>query len=1260
MKALDQFIGLYPLSKTLRFKLVPIGQTAENLANSNILDSDKQKAEYYPKVKKIIDECHKYLINESLCAENIDIDWNPLKDAIEEYQRDKSDKNKNNLEVKQKEMRSAIFKKLQNNKYYKELISPTPKDLLADKEIIKFVFPGSYQDITEINTFEGFATYFTGFQENRKNIYTDEAISTGVPFRSVHDNFPKFLANIELYGNIKEMCPEVICDVEKELQQFLDGVLLDDVFSVDFYNSVLNQSGIDYYNQIIGGVTIDEGQKKLRGINEFVNLYRQQHPELKAKKKALTMTPLFKQILSDRETSSFIPQAISSDEELIEVIKTFHNNITSANIDGSNINVIEKLCALLTSIKQFEPEHIYINNKSISDLSQKVCKSWSHINECLKNRASTIYGTNKKASLKKIDAYLKQEAFSLEELSCVDTDLTSYFCECADKPKNITDKYVMFIDSIATYKLGNLKNDAYRTELIKDLLDAYMDLLHKAECLNVSGELDLDKSFYASFSVYYESLRAIIPLYTKVRNYLTQKPYCEKKYKLNFNAPTLANGWDKNKEKDNKAILLFKEGKSYLAITAPSAKIDWDKLETAAGEDVYTKMIYKLIPGPNKMLPKVFFSKKGVDTFSPSEHILNVHNSGSFKKGNNFEKRHLHEIIDFYKAAISMHPDWKNFGFVFSPTDTYEDISAFYDEISMQGYKLSFVNVSAQKVEELVSDGKIFLFQIYNKDFAEGAHGSKNLHTMYWENIFSEENLKNLVIKLNGQAELFYREESIIKPFVHKVGEKMLNKRDQSGMPIPDKAYKELCLYYNGKLTETELSAEAKSYINNVIVKTVTHEIVKDRRYTKPHFQFHVPMTINFRSKGNVRINEMANEYLKDNPDVNIIGLDRGERHLIYLTLINQKGDILKQKTFNIVNQMNYQAKLTLREKERNNARMSWQSVGKIKELKEGFLSAVIHEITSMMVEYNAIVVMEDLNFGFKRGRFKVERQVYQKFEKMLIDKLNYLPFKNRVINEAGGILRGYQLTDKFDSFQKLGKQSGFLFYIPAAYTSKIDPVSGFVNIFNFNDITNAATRKEFFGKFDAIKFVSEKEGFEFTFNYDNFKTHQTDFKKCWTVSTFGKRIVMTEENGHKHIQDYYPTVEIIKLFKDAGIYLKPNMDIKAVIDVIEPSNTSASFFSSLFFAFKTTLQMRNSNAETDEDFIVSPVKVDGHYFNSDEEANKGHDGQGNWISKLPVDADANGAYHIALKGLFALTHPNEKVDHAKWLEFMQTKPYKK
>ena len=54
---------------------------------------------------------------------------------------------------------------------------------------------------------------------------------------------------------------------------------------------------------------------------------------------------------------------------------------------------------------------------------------------------------------------------------------------------------------------------------------------------------------------------------------------------------------------------------------------------------------------------------------------------------------------------------------------------------------------------------------------------------------------------------------------------------------------------------------------------------------------------------------------------------------------------------------------------------------------------------------------MEDLSYGFKKGRFKVERQVYQKFETMLINKLNYLVFKDISITENGGLLKGYQLT---------------------------------------------------------------------------------------------------------------------------------------------------------------------------------------------------------------------------------------------------------
>lgn len=122
------------------------------------------------------------------------------------------------------------------------------------------------------------------------------------------------------------------------------------------------------------------------------------------------------------------------------------------------------------------------------------------------------------------------------------------------------------------------------------------------------------------------------------------------------------------------------------------------------------------------------------------------------------------------------------------------------------------------------------------------------------------------------------------------------------------------------------------------------------------------------------------------------------------------------------------------------------------------------------MVKYNAIVVLEDLNTGFMRDRQKVEKQVYQKFEKMLIDKLNYYVDKKAEATEVGGSLNALQLTNQFVSFQKLGKQSGFLYYVPAWNTSKIDPVTGFVSLFN-TKYENQEKAIAFFKKFDAIRF---------------------------------------------------------------------------------------------------------------------------------------------------------------------------------------------
>ena len=1247
MKNLEQFIGIYPISKTLRFELRPIGKTQEWIEKNKILENDEQKSEDYPKVKALIDDYHKVCIRESL--KGVHLDWVPLKQALEDYQETKSDEGKAALEKEQTLMRKQIASAIKDFRHYKELTAPTPQKLIDD------VFPGIYES-DALKSFNRFALYFDGFQKNRNNIYSVEAISTSVPYRLIHDNFPKFLANLEVYENIKTTCPEVIEQVSTELQPFLEGVMIGDIFTLDFYNSLLTQDGIVFFNQVIGGVA-EEGKQKYRGINEFTNLYRQQHPELIGKKKGLTMVPLFKQILSDRETLSYIPQQIESEEQLIDVLGQFYCHITNYEYNGKTINILKELSNITSKIGSYNPDGIFLSSKTITNVSQKLYGRWGAINDMLNERAVTLYGDpgiikNKK----KIDAYLAKDAYSLSEL-CFDSEheLSIYFSEAPHFIDQVGFNWLQFKEWCKGEDKQLFLNNADGTEIVKNLLDSMMEILHRCSVLVVPIEYDLDKDFYNDFLPLYAELENVIFVYNRIRNYLTKKPSDTKKFKLNFGTPSLGDGWGVNNERKNKAILLFKDGVSFLGIMNVKGTLKFEESKDSSSPS-YKKMICRYLSKPFMDLPHTFFSDKGISTFHPSDYILDIYKSGSFKKDSpSYSKSSLYALIDFYKESINKHEDWAKYGFTFSPTDSYEDISSFYSEIAKQAYKISFTNVSEELINEWVENGQLYLFQLYNKDYAEGAHGRKNLHTLYWENLFSEENLSNLVLKLGGQAELFYRPQSIKKPVKHEIGSKMLNRRDKSGMPIPESIYRNLYQYFNGRKSDSELTPEDRKYIDQVIVKETNHEIIKDRRYSKPEFFFHVPIVFNANADGNEYINEQVMDYLKHNPDVNIIGIDRGERHLIYLTLINQRGDILKQKTFNMVGNYNYHAKLEQREKERDQARKSWQSISKIKDLKEGFLSAVIHEIAVMMIENNAIVVLEDLNFGFKRGRFKVERQVYQKFEKMLIDKLNYLSFKDRKADEEGGILRGYQLAQQFTSFQRLGKQSGFLFYIPAAYTSKIDPVTGFVNHFNFNDITNAEKRKDFFMKMERIEM--KRGNVEFEFDYRKFKTYQTDYQNIWTINTSGKRIVFDAES--RKAKDVYPTQEIIAAFNGRGIALKNGMNLKELITDIEPNAKNAAFFGALFYAFQKTLQMRNSNAATDEDYILSPVVHNGKQFCTTDEVNKGKDANGNWISRLPVDADANGAYHIALKGLYLINNPQiKKIENEKWFQFMVEKPY--
>lgn len=1246
---MKQFTNLYPVSKTLRFELQPVGKTKENIEKNGILLRDEQRAEDYKRVKLLIDEYHKQFIKDRLWNFKLPMINNGHHDSLEEYQalyelskRD-DDQEATFTEVKDN-LRSIIAKQLTVSSAYERIFK---KELIRE-DLIEFLEDEKDKDI--VRQFADFTTYFSGFHENRKNMYSAEEKSTAIAFRLIHQNLPKFMDNMKAFAKIKQTSvAEHFTDIYEGWKEYLNVESLEEIFSLDYFSETLTQPHIEVYNYIIGKKILDDGTE-IKGINEYVNLYNQQQ---KDKSQRLPfLVPLYKQILSDREKLSWLSEEFDSDEKMLSAINETYSHLHDLLMGEEN----ESLRSLLSHIKDYNLDQINITNDlSLTDISQHLFSRYDVFTNGIKDELRVITPRKKKEGDEIFEDRISKIFKTLKSFSIAFLDKLPQPVMEDGKPRSVED-YFMSLGAVNTettqrenlfVQIENAYEDA-RTILqmkdtgdtlsqnksavakIKALLDTLKDLQHFIKPLLGSGEeQEKDELFYGSFQMMWDELDAITPLYNKVRNWLTRKPYSTKKIKLNFDNAQLLGGWDVNKEPDCTGVLLRKDGLYYLGIINKNYNRIFDADVTPIDGDCFTKIDYKLLPGANKMLPKVFFSKSRIDEFAPSKAIVSSYKQGTHKKGTNFNLTDCHRLIDFFKHSINKHPDWSKFGFHFSDTETYEDISGFYREVEQQGYMLSSHPVSVSYINQMVDEGKLYLFRIWNKDFSEFSKGTPNLHTLYWKMLFDERNLADVVYKLNGQAEVFYRKASI-KPenrIVHQAHRPITNKNE----------------------------------LNEKRTSTFEYDIIKDRRYTVDKFQFHVPITINFKAKGQNNINPIVQETIRQDGFKHIIGIDRGERHLLYLSLIDLNGNIVKQMTLNdIINEYkgqtyktNYHHLLAKREGERTDARRSWDTIETIKELKEGYLSQVIHIISKMMVEYNAIVVLEDLNIGFMRGRQKIERQVYEKFEKMLIDKLNCFIDKQIAPQEVGGMLHPIQLTNKFESFGKLGKQSGCLFYIPAWNTSKIDPVTGFVNLFDTHYETREKARL-FFSKFQRINFNEEKGWFEFAFDYNDFTTKAEGTRTQWTLCTYGERIRTFRNPDNNHQWDD-ERIELTEEFKQ--LFEKYDINIRGNLKEAISNQSDAQFYRDLLGLMKLLLQMRNSITNSEEDYLLSPVADEnGHFFDSREE-----------IESLPNNADANGAYNIARKGLWIIEQIKKTDNLAKlkltisnkeWLHFAQNKPY--
>lgn len=1276
----EEFTGLFPLSKTLRFEAVPMLNTCDNINKRLLLKQDKDRAESYQKVKKLIDEYHKQYISNVLS--DFHFDNGDLYKYLELYKGKTSNPVKNDEFAKLKiKMRKDILDVFKKTDEYKRIF----KKELIKEDLFKFIHnatPGQLCGMSndEANSlvleFKDFTTYFTGFHQNRANMYSADEIATGIPYRVVNENLPRFLDNIIVFQKLIDV-PEFKDSLNKlssDFSDYLGEKPLKLVFDVDYYNCTLAQNDINHYNGLIEGRTEVNAKKKIQGLNEYINLYNQQHKNAKLPK----FKALYKQILSDRTSLSWLPEKFESDQELLDAIKACYEDLQGTVLSNNGLKV------LLTSIDSYDPEGILVmNDAQLSDISQRHYQDWNLIQSAIKTdlikreklvrkKRETEEDFQKRMS----NIFKGRQCFSLAYIdNCVHNENGSVCSSIADYFKNLdssisdtggkNDIFTRVFEAYAGVsdllnnpypKEKKLCQDALHIEQIKNLLDALKSLQRFIKPLaDASLESGKDEHFYGELLPLWSDLNAVSLLYDKVRNRIVSKPYETQKFKLNFDNCQLFDGWDENKLSDYGSIILRRNNQYYIAIMDKSARTLLKQPMPDNGE-CYERMVYKYIKDITTMLPKcttqiqavkkhfnesredyiLSDNKKFVKPLIITKEIFDLNNvtySGKKKFQVDYLKQTgdvqgygdaVRKWIDFCKLFLSCYKSTSGYDLSVLNPD-YSRIDDFYKDVNELLYKMSFTPVSVEYIHELVYEGKMFLFHLYNKDFSEYSKGAPNMHTLYWRSLFENVNLEYPVYKLNGQAELFFRPGSIKSTHpTHKANEPVVNK--------------------NPANSKTE--------------SIFTYDLVKDKRYTVDKFLFHVPITLNFRNKGvdSPSLNRVVKEFLKDNNNPYIIGIDRGERHLLYLVVIDGRGNIVEQYSLNkIFNEYNgnkyetdYHNLLSKREDQQRAARLSWQTIESIKELKEGYLSQVIHKISQLIVKYHAIVVLEDLNGGFKRSRQKVEKQVYQKFEKMLIDKLNYLVDKKMDPDMPGGIRKAFQLTNDFKSFKELGKQSGFLFYVPAWNTSKIDPRTGFVNLFDTR-YKNVEDSKNFFNKFDSMRFNPDRDAFEFTFDYCNFdycnvKAEGTRTK--WTISTHGERII-NFMNPNKNNQWDSKTVTLTDEFK--SVFAKRGIDIKDKLKEQIVLQSDRLFFEELLNCMRLALQMRNSRIGTEEDYLVSPVIDEkGEYFDSRTSDNS-----------LPQNADANGAFNIARKGLMIveqLKRNENDIDltNKAWLKFAQ------
>ncbi|PIU14814.1 hypothetical protein COT20_02415 [bacterium (Candidatus Gribaldobacteria) CG08_land_8_20_14_0_20_39_15] len=1460
----DKFTNLYEVLKTLRFELKPVGKTLHNMQNDFEYDEniqtflkDQRIEDAYQTLKPMVDKFHEEFITDSLQSETAKrinfVEYVGVRREIighqknlKKIQKQKRDEGKDDdiakelkkkidsasklIETLEKKYRTDIgeaFTKTGNywkEKKYKNYdwkirskVAQGEK-ILSSQDVLNLIGDTEKDEKIQnaLKEFQGFFTYISGFNQNRKNYYEiKKEASTAVATRVVHENLPKFSDNTVIfearkgeylgaYNTLKKLGREL---VNRDKEPLLP--ITEDIFKESYFTNCLTQDEIEQYNKRIGNANflINLYNQAKRGENNFnkLTLFKTFYKQIGCGKKK----PLFFTLTHERKTEAESAREknpakkVFSVEEMLAVTKSAGETYLKNNSKNGQIETVPDFLKYINVRENFEG--VYWSKMALNTVSNLYFADWSTLKEKLKAAKIFVKPDKRSEGDVKIPPVIELEAlFSV--LDKVEDEV--WRNEGVFFKNSITEKVK---DESKNQK--NQKRQAIISQAkspSRALLNLILDDIQEYSQDFVNNATDVEKITQVYFSAqgkeqgekrqrWVETIKAWIdnacnanamlkyflvkenkikgnPLDSEIanglknilfeskvkidapsggeetvnwfkwrdalRNFLTKKPQDdakENKLKLNFENPSLASGWDVNKEKDSYCVIFQNnEKRLFLAVSSSKYKNAFElKLTEGRGKnkteknnplfkvgdgEICLKMEYNFWADVSKMIPKCstqltavekHFRRDDTDFIFPigykvtsgekftqecriTKEIFDLNNkiykksdiTGSemrysltdsqekhyvkaFQKefwelllkkknlGKEFSNKELliewkkfckkspselseWEIkykapltawINFCKYFLARYPKTSLFEYTFKNSEEYNSLDEFYRDVDICSYKLKLEKKTNRLVlDQLVDKGQIYLFEIRNQDSNDGKwkNHKNNIHTFYWETVFKD--ILNRP-KLSGRAKIFYR--------------KALPTKDLKKKKVKSKDGKE-------------------------------KEVIENYRFSKEKFILHVPIVLNFCLNEN-KINDVVNDHFPENNELYFLGIDRGEKHLAYYSLVDKNGKLIKQKTLNlafidkdgkpraveaekrtigeggkekvdVVECWDYNQLLEARAGDRDYARKNWQTIGSIKNLKEGYISQVVRTIADLATKDGkpTYIVLENLNTGFKRSRQKIEKSVYQKFELALAKKLNFLIDKQTKIGKLGSVTKALQLTPPVNTYGDIEKknQAGIMLYTRPNYTSQTDPATGWRKSIYLKKGSEEYIKDQILGNktkkinpaFSEIAF----DGKDYCFSYQDKNTDKT-----WKLYCGNNGVGLTRFRNERNLKGKWVAElqDVVAILN--GVFEKLNTNkslleqMKAGVELTKLQDEKYAKYTaweSLRYAIDLIQQIRNrGTTERDSDFILSPVRDEnGNHFDSREYWDREQAGQ---ECNMPTSGDANGAFNIARKGVVMNEH---------------------